>query len=323
MGNLCSYKYVIGLGLWLGTLPAFALSPSQPPGSNFDLTHWKCTLPDLTASEIQPSLLENGYTSAYFYTGPDGAMTFWCPVTGGTTANSSYPRSELRELIDPRNSSVNWTGHGAHSLHAQCRVLEQPSTGKVIIGQVHGYQTDPLVKVQWNDGTVSAYFKNTPLGSDTKYALAEIGLGEMIEYNIAVVDGIATVTVNGASASHNFFASGSEWRTNTFYFKAGAYVQDNLGLPDEAGLVAFYELSANHASLQPNAAPRFISQSRNAQGKFVATIACLTNLSYVFETSTNLIHWRPAATNRSSSGVLSYTNPATSSRVFVRARQVS
>ena len=31
---------------------------------------------------------------------PDGAMTFWCPVTGAHTMNTHYPRTELREKRD-------------------------------------------------------------------------------------------------------------------------------------------------------------------------------------------------------------------------------
>ena len=223
-----------------------ALDASKPPGANFDLSHWKCTLADATASEVSPARLAAGYVSPFFYTGPDGAMTFWSPVTGGTTANSTYPRSELREMLDPGNSRVNWTGYGTHILRAQCKILKQPSTGKIIIGQVHGFQTDPLVKLQWNDGLLQAYFKNAPGGSDTKHTITTVSPEALINYEIRVTNGVATVLANGRSASHDFFQSSAAWRTNTYYFKAGAYVQDNAGLDDEGGLVAFYELSASH-----------------------------------------------------------------------------
>src|SRR5689334_23501229 len=87
---------------------ARALDPGRPPGGNFDLSHWKLTLPDASASELSAAQLVAGYTNAsFFFTGPDGAMVFWCPVTGGTTSGSSYPRSELRELINPSDDNVN------------------------------------------------------------------------------------------------------------------------------------------------------------------------------------------------------------------------
>src|SRR5664280_1045336 len=98
-------------------LPSWALNPGNPPSGNFDLSHWKLTLPvdgsgttNGTATEIHTPQLVAGYTNAfYFYTGPDGAMVFWCQVTGATTSGSDYPRSELRELLNPDDNSVNWT----------------------------------------------------------------------------------------------------------------------------------------------------------------------------------------------------------------------
>jgi hypothetical protein len=229
-----------------------ALDPARPPGSNFDLKHWKLTLPDATASEIKPPQLTTGYTSTNFYTGRDGAMTFWAPVTGGTTANSTYPRSELRELIVPDNSRSNWTVFGTHTLRAQCRVLQAPSTGKVIIGQIHGYEAQPLVKLQWNSGKVDVYIRDVPGQSDTRYNLLTLGSGQdLIDYQIQLVDGVVNVTANGAKITRNVLATGPGWSNITYYFKAGAYVQDNVWPSTEGGTVAFYQLSATHGTNEP------------------------------------------------------------------------
>src|SRR5437867_13232120 len=113
----------------MASAPAWALDPTKPPSGNFDLTHWKLTLPvdssgvtNGDAAEIQVSQLSTGYSNAlYFYTAPDGAMVFWAPVTGATTSGSTYPRSELREMINPGSSSVNWSGYGTHLLDARCK----------------------------------------------------------------------------------------------------------------------------------------------------------------------------------------------------------
>src|SRR5213075_1137503 len=49
------------------------LDPSRPPGDNFDLSHWKLTLPDTNVTEIEAVELIAGYSNAtYFYTAPDG-----------------------------------------------------------------------------------------------------------------------------------------------------------------------------------------------------------------------------------------------------------
>src|SRR5947207_8419061 len=90
-------------------LPAQTLDPNKPPGENFNLTNFYLGLPvDSTNGTAGPSAsipaaqLVAGYSNAlYFYTSPDGGMVFWAPVTGATTSGSSYPRSELREQINP------------------------------------------------------------------------------------------------------------------------------------------------------------------------------------------------------------------------------
>src|SRR5687767_14122549 len=65
------------------------LDPSQPPGRNFDLSHWYLGLPDSGASSISHQDLMDGYTHpSWFYTGSDGSMVFFAPVNGGTTPNS-------------------------------------------------------------------------------------------------------------------------------------------------------------------------------------------------------------------------------------------
>ena len=143
-------------------VPAWALDPSLPPGSNFDLSHWYLQLPvDSngtnvgTSASISTAQLTNGYTSAWFYTATnDGAMTFWVPDNGATTSGSTHPRSELREELSPGNTSVNWTPYGTHILTATCVVSNVPSdTLKVCIGQVHeqvsGGDVVPMVMIMF------------------------------------------------------------------------------------------------------------------------------------------------------------------------------
>ena len=47
----------------------------------------------------------------------------------------------------------------------------------------------------------------------------------------------------------------------TYYFKAGAYLQDNLGPPTEGGRVSFYQISATHLILPPTISAPPISQT--------------------------------------------------------------
>jgi hypothetical protein len=244
---------------WLAALAGVSISAfvSAAPSSNFDLSHWKLTLPvDVSggtsgvATEISTAQLAAGFTNEFFYSAPDGGMVFWCPVIGATTSGATFPRSELREMLDPRDTSVNWTADGTHILRGQCKVTQQPDAGAIIIGQIHGYSySQRLVKLQFNNGVVQAYIRNSPtMSGDTKFTYANVPLNGTINYEIKVVDGVASIAVNGVTNSFDFFASDSAWRTIDYYFKAGSYVQDNVGTLMEGGRVAFYQLSVTHGA---------------------------------------------------------------------------
>lgn len=106
-----------------------------PPGQLFNLSNWDLQLPVSNGNGgvvviSQPALAS--YTSEYFYTNAsDGnSMTFWAPINGAHTSGSSYPRSELRELID-----FNYSG--THILSVNMTVFEVPPNGKITIGQAH------------------------------------------------------------------------------------------------------------------------------------------------------------------------------------------
>ena len=379
------------------------------PGGNFDLSHWKLTLPidDFggiagEATEIKQPIL-NSYTSQFFYTGTDGAMVFWCPVIGATTTSATAPRTELRELINGWDASANWNLSGTHVLRARCQVTQQPDTGAVIIGQIHGYPSPRFVKLQYNNGLVQAYIKNSvSVSGDTKFNWT-VSTSAPLDYEIKVVDGVIFITVNGVTHSHNLLASDSAWGTIPYYFKAGAYLQDSSGPTTEGGRVSFYQLSATHgtAAIAPSISTQPISQSvalganvtlnvgasgsaplgyqwrangvnlsgqtnaslsltsfratdqktytvvvsnsagsvtsapaalyvnsplrfinsRQAGGRFSATLIGVAGSNYVLQTTTNLIHWTSVATNSSSSGLISFTatNPPGSQRYY-RAR---
>lgn len=239
-------------------LRAQVLDPNKPPGGNFNLTNFYLGLPvdssggtTGNSASIPAAQLVAGYTNAlYFHTGADGAMVFWAPVTGATTSGSSFPRSELREQINPPSNSSNWIPFGTHVLKGQCRVTQIASTGKVIIGQIHCFTGNarPLLKLQFNNGVIEALVKtNSNFDPDFKQTFQNIGLSNLVTYQIKMENGQLTTTVNGVSQSINVFATDPDWATNGLYFKAGSYCQDNVGDTNEGARVAFYELSRSHA----------------------------------------------------------------------------
>jgi hypothetical protein len=292
------------------------LNPADPPGSNFDLSHWKLQLPvdssggtNGSPQEIAAAQLTGGYTNAYFYTGTDGAMVFWAPVWGVPTSGSSYPRSELREMVSPTDDTSNWLAYGTHILNVQCKVLQVPATGKVIIGQIHGYTGAalPLVKIYFNSnsaltGTIKTNANND--SSDKTFDYSPSVLSNTITYQIQVVNGFVSVTVNGVTNSLNVFQTDPNWATNTVYFKAGDYCQDNSGATIDGARVALYSLSAYHApSITNLSSNQSVFSGSNAT--FAVSAAGNGRLSY--EWWFNATNTLPGATSAS----LTLTNAQT------------
>ena len=101
---------------------------------------WKLQLPvedperPGSVLEKSPQELADGYTSEYFYADADDAgadaVVFHCPVEGAKTGNTSYTRSELREMLDPTNKAVNWTWEGTHTLTVEQRVTHVSAKGR-------------------------------------------------------------------------------------------------------------------------------------------------------------------------------------------------
>lgn len=145
-----------------------AQDPNLSPGENFDLSRWKITLPDQT--EESETDLVNGFESAdEFYTDPTtGAMVFKCR-NDGQTGGSTYPRSELREMLRAGNTSISTKGIGLNNwVFSSSTIANQEASGgidgvmtatvavdhvsttgesskigRVIIGQIHASSDEP------------------------------------------------------------------------------------------------------------------------------------------------------------------------------------
>lgn len=146
----------------------------EPP---FDLSDWYLGLPvdedgDGKADRISEKNLSKGWTDArFFFVSPDGGLTFRAPVSGAKTSkNTSYVRTELREMLRRGDTSISTTGLGRNNwvlstvpkryrkkaggvdgeLHATLAVNHVTTTGKpheigrVIIGQIHGKDDEPV-----------------------------------------------------------------------------------------------------------------------------------------------------------------------------------
>lgn len=245
------------------------LDSSRPPSANFDLRRWYLTLP--SGSTVQPSELSNGYSKAnVFYTDSQtGGMVFECPNRAGTTTNSKYSRSELREMRagggSAKDDSNNWIPAEGGTMRARLRVDRVSTTGdsskvgRVVVGQIHGVDAEPIrlyfhkkpdeARGRMYGGYDSASNSGTwtpdivPNGGD-----GGIALGEVFEYEIRLVDLRLTVVIRSQSGREYRYGYDIDpaYRGENMYFKAGAYNQNNTGESSDYVKVTFFGLSVTH-----------------------------------------------------------------------------
>lgn len=220
------------------------LNPTAPPSDNFDLAHWKLTLPD--ASEISPSDLVGFEKQDVFYTDTrTGGMVFRAGNRAGHTSGSKYSRCELREMLKPGGSADapgnNWTCKRGGQLAARLQV-DRVSTsgdadklGRVVIGQIHGPETEVIrlyYEFKPGDHSGRIYAGLDDLKDKTSYAeiIRGVELGERFSYSIKLVGLRLTVLVVVRQHSQSLSRRIDEgYRDLPLYFKAGVYNQNDTG----------------------------------------------------------------------------------------------
>lgn len=237
-----------------------ALTATGVSAAPIDLSHWKLTIPESAGFSDKPKELDpdalRGYSSEWFHAAADGGIVFRAPVGGAHTAHSHYARSELREQLVPGNNKVNWTSSDHAELNATLKVNEvPPATGRVIIGQIHGKDAVPLLKITYErnaenpGGVLYGKFVVAPKAegdeaseTNEKCVLRTgIPLGETFSYRIEVADGTLSFSAGGGQTCSRSLAA---WRGVPLYFKAGVYTLASDG--GGAGETEFYQLDVRH-----------------------------------------------------------------------------
>ena len=239
---------------------------TAPPYTVLDLTHWSLTLPvdaagnhSGTADTVTTSELVNGYSSEWFQSTANDGVMFFSPVQGATTAHTIYPRSELREMMDPADGSVNWASTSTSEMTAFVGVDQVPTAnGKVTIGEIVGYNgTNPDVNVlaklvyEYNPTECLATLYTLTLPSPTasgstasRQVLSRtLPPGQNFSYSIRVENKQLTYTAGMATATETIAA---EWDGVGLYFRAGAALWANGSSLTDGARVTFYQLDVTH-----------------------------------------------------------------------------
>ncbi|GAA4951909.1 polysaccharide lyase family 7 protein [Algibacter agarivorans] len=247
-----------------------------------NLNNWKVTLPIGKPDEVKPpEILDyatNETLKPFFYNDSiNGALVFYT-YPGASTANSSYSRTELRELINPNDGGkTNWTfaqgGHMKGTLSMD--EISKDNNGnyhRTIIMQIHGRLTDgqrdligqkdnnapPMLKIYWTGGKVRVktkvlkdlnasgtdILKTDSWGDDAGHTFSEYVGFEKFTLEVKVESGRMEVILNGNESVVYNDIHIQKWSVFENYFKAGNYL---VSLDANAfSRVKYYDLEISH-----------------------------------------------------------------------------
>ena len=260
--------------------------------TDIDFSNWKITLPvdennDGKPDEYQPNELVNyGYQTleavkSFMYDDTDDTSLIFYAYPDVSTTNSSYSRTELRELINPNNSKENWTLNDGGEMKGRLKVQEvsentQSSDDyhRVIVMQIHGIISEddvntygftsrngpPLIKIYWKDGyiwchkkslinedtqgtdLIQPYTSSNNFWTDVKNNLGYVG-NEAFDFRITASDAKVEVQLNNNTPVTYQDISLDRWQYHN-YFKAGNYLTttDNNAF----SYIKYYSLEISH-----------------------------------------------------------------------------
>ena len=257
--------------------------------ADINFTNWKVTLPidennNGSPDEYQPSQLVNfGYQTLapvmpYMYDDESDASLMFYTFPDISTSNSSFSRTELRELINPDSSSDNWTLLEGGEMVGRLKVTSvsentQSSDDyhKVIVMQIHGVISPedmsvhgfssnngpPLIKIYWKDGYVWSHKKSlideATSGDDlletsnNTWADIKVNLGyvgnDAFDFRITASDAKIEVQLNTNTPHIYEDISLDKWPYQN-YFKAGNYLTTTDA--DAFSYVKYYNLNVTH-----------------------------------------------------------------------------
>ena len=257
--------------------------------ADINFSNWKVTLPvdennNGGPDEYQPSQLLNfGYQSLeavqpFMYDDISDKSIVFYTYPDVSTTNSTYSRTELRELINPSNSRENWTLLEGGEMTGKLKVDDVSENNessddyhKVIVMQIHGIISiedmethgfssnngPPLIKIYWKDGNIWSHKKSlvdentsgddlldtsSDTWSDIKVNLGYVGFNQF-DFRITATDAKIEVQLNNDEPHIYEDISLDKWPFEN-YFKAGNYLTSTN--EDAFSYIKYYNLSISH-----------------------------------------------------------------------------
>lgn len=221
--------------------------PPVLPSAVLDLSRWKLTLPTGHPghpTEIRQPHLRGFRGDVHFHL--DAArrgVVFRAPVGGITTEHSTYPRSELREMVPGGAREARWSNTaGQHVLTVTQAITATPrAKPHVVAGQIHD-EDDDVVMVRLEGRRLFVESDGDEIGVlDPDYRL-----GTRFTLKIVATPGGIWVGYSGSAPARSVHLGKVG---HGMYFKVGCYPQSNPSRGDARtafGEVVVYALAVRH-----------------------------------------------------------------------------
>lgn len=219
------------------------------PAQLLDLQNWYLTLPTglpKDPDDVYQPELALFQVDPYFRVSPDGKGVLFMAHAGGvTTSGSSYPRSELREMVNGGTGKAAWsTTEGRHTM-----IVTQAITHlgvvkpDMVAAQIHDADSDEVM-IRLIKSSLHVEYKPTGV-KQTHELTPSYQLGIFYTVKIEASDGEIRVFYEDMTTPALSFAN-----TKTgCYFKAGAYTHSSVekgDAPDAYGEVVISALEVRH-----------------------------------------------------------------------------
>lgn len=246
---------------------------------------WKINLPD--GSEVK-NLIDFKDDDYFYVNGSGTGVIFKAPIlsNNGTTPNSSYIRSELREREPDGSKDVYWTTAGKHVLYVKQKINHLPiNKPHLVASQIHGCKScggdvgsvdDSAVLrlegthlfISFNGGKEMTGSNGQKVSRQNVTITRSYQLGTVHEFIMEIVndehrfyyseDGKLESAYTTGNASQYLVKDGTQTVLldlpyKQAYFKAGNYTQSNkdtegsdTGKPNNYGEVELFKLWVRH-----------------------------------------------------------------------------
>lgn len=231
---------------------------------------WKITYPD---GEEDKTLCGEGNNEYFFVNSSKNGIVFRAPIRSGngTTPNSDYVRSELRERTEDGKSDIYWTTDGTNVVYVKQAITNLPiNKNHLVATQIHGNKSagiDDAMVLRLEGSNLFLSFNGGQLRSDVSIK-SNYTLGKVHEVIFEVKDGKHYCYYSEDGNLKSAYASGNASSylvrdgSNSYvmdrsygeaYFKIGNYTQSNAdregsdtGNSNNYGEVVVYDFYVDH-----------------------------------------------------------------------------